>query len=241
MRLTLDTRTAARRTRVGDDRPLPVAVAAGLGDREEPLLEADLSRAAALRTRPRHRPGLGAAASARLAGGEARHGDGLLAAEGRLLEADVEVVAEVLPATHPGAAARPARPEEVPEQVTDDVLEACSEVEARGPGALLEGGVPEAVVHRPPLRIREHLVRLGELLEALFRLAVPGILVGVVLMRQLAESFLDLLVSCVAGDAEHLVVVALHEKTKALTRPRQVRACLLSAPRSRKPKRALTP
>src|SRR5439155_25603576 len=159
MSSALDTRAAARRARVGDDRPLPVAVAAGLGDREESLLEADLPRAAALRTRPRHRPGLGAAAAARLAGGEARHGDRLLAAEGRLLEADVEVVAEVLPATHPGAAARPARPEEVPEQVTDDVLEACSEVEARGPGALLEGGVPEAVVHRPPLRIREHLVR----------------------------------------------------------------------------------
>src|SRR5437870_2227684 len=59
----LDTRAAARRARVGDDRPLPVAVAAGLGDREESLLEAYLPRAAALRTRPRHRPGLGASAS----------------------------------------------------------------------------------------------------------------------------------------------------------------------------------
>src|SRR5207245_7526549 len=114
VRSALDARAAARRARVGDDRSLPVAVAAGLGDREESLLEADLPRAAALRTRPRHRPGLGAAATARLAGGEARHGDRLLAAEGRLLEADVELVAEGLPATNPGAAARPARPDEVP-------------------------------------------------------------------------------------------------------------------------------
>src|SRR5206468_2519962 len=84
----------------------------------------------------------------------------MLAHEGRLLEADLEVVAEILPAPHAAAsAARPAGAEEVAEQVADDVLEVAAEVEARAPRrALLEGGVSEAVVEAPPLRVGEHLV-----------------------------------------------------------------------------------
>ena len=41
------------------------------------------------------------------------------------------------------------------------------------------------------LRIAEHFVRLGERLELLFRSLVSRIYVGMVLARQLAESFAD--------------------------------------------------
>src|SRR2546429_663896 len=99
---------------------------------------------------------------------------------------------------------------------------------------LLGGGVSEAVVHRPPLGIGQHLVGFGELPEALLRLAVSGILVGMVLVRELPEGLLDLLIRRVARDAEYLVIVALHTKKTALTRPLQVRACLLSTSRCRK-------
>src|SRR5437016_1440135 len=171
---------------------LTPGVAAGLGDREEALLEADLPRALALRTDARRGPRLGAAPVARVAGREARHRDRLLASEGRFLEADLEVVAEILPAPRPATpAARPARAEEVPEQVADDVLEVAAETEARAPRhALLEGGVPEAVVEAPPLRVGEHLIGLRDLLEAfLGSLAVLGIAVGVVLEGELPVSF----------------------------------------------------
>src|SRR5204863_8284417 len=208
--------------RVRDDRALPVAVAARLGDREEALLEAHLPRAAALRTGARRGPGLGAAAAARVAGRQAGHRDRLLAPEGRLLEADLEVVAEILPAPHAAAsAARPAGAEEVAEQVADDVLEVAAEVEARASRrALREGGVPEAVVEAPPLRIGEHLVGLRDLLEALLGLvAVLGIAVGMILERELAVSFLDVVLGRGAGHTEDLVVIALHRKTRgALTR-----------------------
>src|SRR5207249_2138123 len=83
-----------------------------------------------------------------------------------------------LPAPRPTApAAGPARAEEVSEQVADDVLEVAADVEARASRrALREGGVPEAVVEAPPLRIGEHLVGLRDLLEALLGLvAVLGI------------------------------------------------------------------
>src|SRR2546427_1665773 len=57
--------------RVRDDRALPVAVAARLGDREEALLQVHLPRAAALRTGARRGPGLCAPAAARAAGRQA--------------------------------------------------------------------------------------------------------------------------------------------------------------------------
>src|SRR5438034_3927202 len=209
--------------RIRDDGALPVAVAARLGDREEALLEAHLPRAAALRAGARRGPRLGAASAARVARRQAGHRDRLLAPERRLLEADLEIVAEVLPAPRPTApAAGPARAEEVSEQVADDVLEVAAEVEARASRrALREGGVPEAVVEAPPLRIGEHLVGLRDLLEALLGLvAVVGIAVGMILEGELAVSFLDVVLGRGAGHTEDLVVVALHRKTKKSPHPR---------------------
>src|SRR5437867_9365085 len=131
--------------RIRDDGALPVAVAARLGDREEALLEAHLPRAAALRAGARRGPRLGAASAARVARRQAGHRDRLLAPERRLLEADLEVVAEVLPAPRPTApAAGPARAEEVSEQVADDVLEVAAESEpAASRRPLREAAGPE--------------------------------------------------------------------------------------------------
>src|SRR5262249_52529862 len=131
MRPLLDAGAATRLTRIGDDGSLPVAVSARLGDREEPLLEAHLTRAAPLRAGLRRRPGLGATSFARPARRESRDGDGLLGAKGSLDELELQLVAQVL-ATARACPAGPsaAGAEEVPEQVADDVFEAGSEVEA---------------------------------------------------------------------------------------------------------------
>src|SRR5439155_11360016 len=121
----LRTVAAARRARVRDDRSLAVAVAARFRDREEALLEADLAGAAALRARARARARLCAPPAARLARREARDRDRLLAAERGFLEGDLELVAEIVSASPPPASAAAApRPEEVAEEVADDVLEA---------------------------------------------------------------------------------------------------------------------
>src|SRR5205814_1514419 len=117
--------------------------------------------------------------------------------------------AEILPAAR-AATATPAATgaEEIAEQVADDVLEAGAEVEARPrPRALLERSVSEAVVEASPLGIGEHLVGLGDLLEALLRgRSVVGVPVGVELEREPAVRLLDLLVARAASDAENLVV-----------------------------------
>src|SRR5439155_16514202 len=59
---------SARRARVGDDRALAAALATGLGDREEPLLEPDLPAAPAGGTRARRAAALRTLAGAGVAG-----------------------------------------------------------------------------------------------------------------------------------------------------------------------------
>ena len=71
-----------------------------------------------------------------------------------------------------------------------------------------EPGMAEAVVGVAALRIREHLVRLGDLLEAFGRIRLARD-IRVELARELPEGALDLVVVGVARDAQQLVVVTL--------------------------------
>src|SRR5215204_5206671 len=113
---------AARLARLGDDAAGAAAMAAGLGDREEALLVADLADAAALRTRFRSGSARGARSLAGRARLLARDADLRLGALGRGLEGDLEVVAQI------GAAARagPAAAEGVPK--AEDVAEPAEDV-----------------------------------------------------------------------------------------------------------------
>ncbi len=70
---------------------------------------------------------------------------------------------------------------------------------ANGPGA--------GVVLLALLGIAEHVVGLGDLLEARLRLLVVRVAVGVVLTRELAVGLLDLLGGRLLVDPERLVVV----------------------------------
>jgi hypothetical protein len=68
--------------------------------------------------------------------------------------------------------------------------------------------VAVAIVELPGLGVREHLVGLGDLAEAHFRVRLFGH-VGMELPCELAERPLDLLLVDVARDAEQLVVVVV--------------------------------
>ena len=87
-----------------------------------------------------------------------------------------------------------ARAEEVAEEVAEDVVEAGARSRSRRP-ALLERGVPEAVVLRAPLGVAEDLVGLAELLEALLGLPCRRDSVRMVLERELAVGLLELVVA----------------------------------------------
>src|SRR6185503_179532 len=88
-----------------DDAAAAVAARAGLCDRERPLRHAHLARAAAGRAGRRLRAGLGAGALAGLARAERGDADLGLEAVRRLLEGELEVVAQVGAAEHGAATA----------------------------------------------------------------------------------------------------------------------------------------
>jgi hypothetical protein len=137
---------AARLARLLDDAAGALAAGAGALDGEETLLRADPPAALAGRAGDRLRSHLGAAPLAALAGNQRRHPDaGLLALEG-VLQADLEIVAQVV-----AAALRLALPaaHELAEHLVENVGKARAEAEIARPrpaAALFEGGVAEAVI-----------------------------------------------------------------------------------------------
>src|SRR5262249_32267631 len=159
---------------------------------------AQLATAVALRAALRLRARLGPAAVAARADDRARHLDLPRRAEDCLLEADLEVVAQVGAARRP--AAGPARAGAA--EGLADVLDA----EAGRAGAeALRAGVAEAVVDLALLAVAEDLVGLIDLLEARAGAVLP-VDVRVVLTRQAAEGAPDVVLAGVARDAEHFVV-----------------------------------
>src|SRR5262245_13567776 len=116
--------------RARDDVALPVARPAGLRDREESLLEADLPRATALLASRRAGTRFGTGSPAGRARRHARDGERLLAPERRFLERHVQLVLEVLTPTRARPSAATSGPEEIAEEIADDVLEPGAEIEA---------------------------------------------------------------------------------------------------------------
>jgi hypothetical protein len=176
----------------------------------------DLAGAAAGGARLRRRARLGAAALAGLADVQTLEIDVPRRAVEHVVEGDrdlgLQVVAprDTAAAEPPGASAHCAA-EDLVEHREDVVDVHRGEVVAR---AAAQSLVPVAVVDRPPLVVREHLVRLGALLETHLGLVVAGVAVGMELHRQPAVGALDLVGAGLFGHAEDLVVVAggWHEK-----------------------------
>ena len=73
--------------------------------------------------------------------------------------------------------------------------------------ALLEGGMPVAIIRRTLLRILQDLVGLGDFLEHLFRLLVAGILVRVKLHGLFTIGLLQVILRHALDYAEQVVVI----------------------------------
>src|SRR5439155_1160289 len=136
------------------------------------------------------------------------------------------------------------------EQAAEDVAEVeVAEVERRRPGSRTAAVArAEGVVLLALLGVREHVVGVLDLLEALLRLGVARVLVRVVLLDELAVGLLQVGSRRVLGDAECFVERASHLPPCARAHPRSRRreragvrghrACNPSAaPRARFPRR----
>ena len=136
-------------------------------------------------------------------GGHAAHG---------VLEAELQVVAEIVAALCAGAAAAAGAAEQIAkaEEVAQDIAEVGKSVGVETGGSRAgHAGVPVVVVGGALLRIAEHAVGLGRLLEPLLGLLVVRVAVRVKLERHLPVGALQLLLGDVAADSQNLVVIAL--------------------------------
>ena len=205
--------SGALRARVGDDRAVAAAGRAGLGGPdvadERPLDVGHVALAVAGRAADRLRAlgRAGAVAAGAEHGGV--HPQRLGGAERRLGQLQVQPDQGVLTAADP-------RPWATRGLLAEHRVDQVGEVEpAGGPEAAVEAAHPAAervaapVVEVPLLGVLQHLVRLGDLLEALGGIRLGGH-VGVQLHRQPAVGLLDLLGARVARYPEDLVVVTAH-------------------------------
>ncbi len=133
----------------------------------------------------------------------------------RLLERDLQVVAQIRAALRAAAPAAAAEEIAEAEHVAEDVAEVAELREDRRvesgacTGGRAHARVAEAIVEAALLRVGEDRVGLGALLEFLFGELVARVAVRMELHREPAVRALDFGVARGLGDLEHFVVVAL--------------------------------
>src|SRR5690606_38404407 len=198
-----------------DDFAAAVAVGARLLDHEEALLRADLALPAAQLAAARRGTRLGARATARLAGDRNLDLDLAGAAVERVLELDLQVVAQVGSA----ARSRASTAEGAPENGLEDVAE-VAEIRVRSAGAALgEGGMAITVVGGALLRVLEALVSGADRLELVLVFLAAPVAVGMVLHRELAVRGLDRRRVRIPVDAEQLVEIVFHRRHQIALSP----------------------
>src|SRR5690606_22756225 len=196
--------------------------------------------AGACRARDALRAGRRARALARAARDPARNLDLDRVARDRLLERELELVAQVRAAVHLRPAAR-SDAEQVVEHVAEDIGErvhAPETVRAEA-AAGTETRMTEPIVGRALPFVRQNLVGLLGLFELGLGLRIVRIAIRVILHRQAAVCLLDVLGARVALHAEHFVVIALGHLLDHPLSPRPRPAPALSGRRRLSPKSAV--
>src|SRR5260370_21897063 len=202
----------AFRARMGDHRA--VAAAPWTGPRRHHLAEegpGDLAHLAApaahltrVRVRTRRR------ALTRAGGADNRGVDDKLPGRAERTLGQVKLDPQGGIAASSGPPARPACARSRPEERVHDVAERKSRGEPARPGrARWRELVGAEIVHLALIGVGQHLVRLGDLLEAFLSLRVR-VHVRMQLTRQSAVRLLDLVLAGVAANAERGVVVGRH-------------------------------
>jgi hypothetical protein len=186
---------------------------AGLLDREEALLQTNLTGAAAGRTGLRLRARLCPGAMTRFADFHGWNADLRFRAVGSLFQRDFQVVAKIGTTVDVGATAT-ATATTPAENFVKDTAEgvgktrSATEAGATHAGLLIDTGMTILVVGGAFLTVRQDLVSFLDFLELFFGPRGVGVAVRVMLHGQLAVGLLDFFFTGVAVDAENFVKVA---------------------------------
>src|SRR6185437_5957396 len=130
-----------------------------------------------------------------------------LAAAKRLLEGDLEIVAQVIAAIGAALATAAAAHHRAEHFLENIGAAAEAEIAGAAAPAILEGGMAETVIGRAPLLVLQHVIGFVDRLEAVLGLLVARIAVGVILHGELTERLLDVFGRGLARHAEKLVEV----------------------------------
>src|SRR5215471_9112911 len=203
----------ARLTGTRDDLARAAARRTGTRDGEEPLLKTKLAGSSTMAAGFRAAARRCARSLARLARFLARDLNRGFGAGVGLFERDLEVVAKV------GAALRTAAPPASAEHIAEaeQISEAAEDVFEAGERAGIESarpdaadpGVAVAIVGGTLVRVAQHRVRFGRLLETLLGLGIARVLVRVVLDGELPIRALQLRLGGIAADTEDFVIIPL--------------------------------
>ncbi len=198
--------------RISDYAACALTGGAGASHTEKPLLIAYLAAASAGTAGDGGLAWGCAGATAFLAGLVAAHRDSCFRAEDGLLEFQRDILTQIGAALGTTAAAGTA-PEEVAktEKISEDfayILEGRGIKAARS--CATHGGMSEAIVRGPLVDVGKDCVSFAALFEFFFGVGVIRVPVRVKLQRQLAIGALDLLLTRLAGDPKHFVVIAFY-------------------------------
>ncbi len=142
------------------------------------------------------------------------HVNGFFLAGPRFSQSDFQIIAQICTALWPATATSTAKAtcaEDLAEQVGEDIVRiaALAERVAPAPTAIFKGGMAKPVIGTTLLSIAQDRIGFAHFLEFLFGFRIPGILVRMILHRQLAVGGLELLLVRILGYAQNLVIVAL--------------------------------
>ena len=196
---------------IAHDLAAAVAGMAGAPHRQKTLLIEDLAAAVAGGAGGGSAARFGAGGAATVASFHARRLDLGGHAEDRVLETDLQVVAQIFAALRPVAAAAGPAAEQIAE--SEEIAQNIAEVRERvGVEALrrriLQAGMAVAIVGGALLRVAQDAVGFGGLFELLFGIRVVRVAVRMILQRQLAVGGFHLAVVRVPADAEDFVIVS---------------------------------
>ena len=186
----------------------------GLSDAENAARADDLSTPAAGRAGFGVRTGLGAAAVADLAALGLGNGNLFLGSVGGLLESDLHVIAQVIPALWLGRIGAPTtkqilKDSAAAEHFTKHFERIVETSPAKAARAAIKCGMTVLIVSRAFLGITQDFVGFSKFLELVLRRLVTRIFVRVVLNGHLSVSLLDFLDAGGFFDGQNLVIIAL--------------------------------
>jgi hypothetical protein len=209
--------------RIGDDAARTLTSGTGARDAEETLLVTDL---AASRTGPAidwSLSGRGAVAVTVFAHFVAANVDLRLGSEDRLLEVQIDVLAEIgaalrTAALSTSAAEHFADVEEVAKDIAE-ILEGRRIEAACSTCGVSNSGMAETVVKRTLLTVSENGVGFTAFFKFFFRVRIVGISIRMKLQGELAVRALDLLIGSASSHAENFVVIAFYVASQNSSSP----------------------